>query len=411
MRILFVTPYVPSRIRVRPFQFIKALSTMHEVSLVSLVCDAYEEALVPYVADYCASVTLVPLSKRRAYANCLCALPTSLALRVAYYRSPQLLRHILRIVDECAIDVVHGELIKLVPPLLQVQKHVPVLFDSVDCISSYLQQQQRALSSPLRKAFARTELAKMCRYEPRSINAFTQSIITTGRDRDYLSQLGADAARIHVVPNGVDLDYFSPLTTPRETDSLVFCAKMDYYPNAQAMLSFCREVLPRIWQRRPQTRLTIVGNNPPQAVRELAADQRITVTGYVPDIRPYLGRASVALAPLHVAAGIQNKVLEALAMASPLVATPGTCGSLQVKHGTHLLIAEGPETYADAVLHLLDQPQLARSLGLAGRQHVEQHHSWAHAAQTLTRLYQNMLTPNEAAEQALATVAHHLYSR
>ena len=186
-----------------------------------------------------------------------------------------------------------------------------------------------------------------------------------------------------------------------EADSLVFCAKLDYYPNAQAILYFCREVLPLIWKQRPQVRLTIVGSNPPQTIRDLSTDERITVTGSVPDVRPYLGKATVALAPLQVAAGMQNKVLEALAMGVPMVATPRACKSLPVKNGTHLLIAEEPQAYAEAIKLILDDPQLAQKLSLAGRAYVEDHHSWTANAHTLSELYNSIMVKPEQREREL----------
>lgn len=393
MRILFVTPYVPSRIRVRPFHLIKSLAAAHDVSLISLVCDEYERELVREVADCCSSIDLVPLPKWQAYANCLLALPSLLPLRVAYYQSPTFIRRIRQIVRERNIEIVHGELIKVAPTLqaVQPQEHVPVVYDSVDCISSYLRQQWKVAHKFLPKAFIYTEWKKMQRYEPRALATFDRVIITSARDRDHLIQLGELPEHIHVVPNGVDTEYFTPPVAPREADTLVFCAKMDYYPNFQAMLKFCQEVLPRIWEQRPQVRLTIVGNNPPPVVRALSADRRITVTGYVPDIRPYLSKAAIALAPLFVAAGVQNKVLEALAMGAPMVATPYACGSLQIENETHLLIAEEPQAFAEAVLKLLRNSQLAQSLGDTGRYYIEKHHSWADAANTLTDLYSSLV--------------------
>lgn len=393
MRILFVTPYVPSRIRVRPFQFIKALSALHEVSLVALVCSEYERELAQDMENYCVSVDLVTLPEKQAYINCLRAIPTLTPLRVAYYQSSAFSKRILEIIRERSIDVVHGELIKTTPILRAVlaQERIPVVYDSVDCISSYLSQQWQSARHPLKKAFIYSEFKKMQRYEPRTIAQFAATVITSPYDRDYLTRLGTQAEHISVVPNGVDTEYFTPPKSLREQDSLVFCAKMDYYPNAQAMLSFCQEVLPRIWEVRPQTRLTIVGNKPPQEVMNLATDSRITVTGYVPDIRPYLGKASVALAPLLVAAGMQNKVLEALAMGTPMVATPGSCRALHVQHGTHLLIAEGATNVAHAVLQLLDNVKLATALSQAGREYVEQHHSWDASATILNNVYQQAI--------------------
>jgi len=393
MRILFVAPYVPSRIRVRSYQLIKALSSSHEISLVALLCDEYEQEMLRDVANYCASVDLVPLSKWRAYANCLRALPTPMPLRVAYYQSPAFVRCLLNVIHKHRIEVVHGELIKVAPALhtLCTQKSVPVIYDSVDCISSYLQQQYATTHSIAKKIFIYSELQKMFSYEAQSLQIFDHVMITSAHDRELLISLGEEPEHIHVVPNGVDTDYFAPSATLREADSLVFCAKLDYYPNAQAILMFCRDVLPLIWERRPQVRLTIIGNNPPASVRALSEDARITVTGYVADIRPYLERASVALAPLQVAAGMQNKVLEALAMGTPLVATPVSCRSLQVRDRLHLLIAEEPLAFACAVLQLLEDQTLAEQLSAMGRVYVEKHHCWKHTADIVCSLYQTAM--------------------
>jgi sugar transferase (PEP-CTERM/EpsH1 system associated) len=406
MRILFVTPYVPSRIRVRPFNLIKSLSALHDISLVSLQCEAYERELVTEVAQFCVSVDLVPLPRRMAYGNCLLALPTPVPLRVAYYRSPALLGRMRQVIREREIELVHGELIKVFPALqaVQAQAALPVLYDSVDCISWYLQQQWYAARSPLRKAFVYTELQKMRRYERLALRAFDRVVITAQHDADRLRALGEDVQHIEVVPNGVDTSYFTAPVSPAQTDSLVFCAKLDYYPNAQAIVAFCRETLPLIWEQSPRVRLTIVGNNPPREVVALGLDGRITVTGSVPDVRPYLGRAAVALAPLQIAAGMQNKVLEAMAMGLPVVATAASCRSLGVKHGRELLVAEGGRANADAVLGLLANRQLAHELGRAGRRYVELNHSWEATAQRLSELYQALLEQRDQRAQARHSV-------
>ncbi|MHB8596659.1 MAG: glycosyltransferase [Ktedonobacteraceae bacterium] len=403
MRILFVTPYVPSRIRVRPYYLITSLSKLHDVSLVSLLCDEYERELAREISDYCTSIDLVPLSKARAYVNCLRAVPTLMPLRVAYYRSPAFITTIRQVIRKQQIDVVHGELIKVVPALQAVlaQEHIPCLYDSVDCISSYLEQQYSTVRNPLKKVFVFSELQKMKRYESLVLTDFDKVTITSAHDSKYLMARNKKLQSIQVVPNGVDTAYFAPLTTPHESDSLVFCAKLDYYPNSQAIQYFCREVLPLIWKQRPQVRLTIVGSNPPQVIRDLSADERITVTGSVPDVRPYLGKATVALAPLQVAAGMQNKVLEALAMGVPMVATPRACKSLQVKNGAHLLIADEPQAYAEAIKLVLDDPQLARKLSFAGRAYVEEHHSWTANAHTLSELYRSITVKPEPQEREL----------
>jgi polysaccharide biosynthesis protein PslH len=420
VRILFVTPYVPSRIRVRPFNLIKLLSPMHEISLVSLLVEDYEREMVKDVEPYCVSVDLVPLPKWQAYANCLLALPTLTPLRVAYYRSPAFAQRIKEVILRQNIDVVHGELIKVVPALKAVlaSANIPILYDSVDCISWLLQQQLETTRNPLKKAFVYSELQKMRRYEQRALVDFHQLIINALSDRDYLLSAlpqGAinrappgQAQHIEVVSNGVDIDYFACRDGPRVVDSLVFCAKLDYFPNAQAILHFCEQTLPLLWKYRPQVRLTIVGNNPPQSVRALTLDERITVTGYVPDTRPYLGAASVVVAPLLVAAGMQNKVLEALSMGMPIVTTPRCSRVIGVEDGKHLLVAEGPQAFAGAIVKLLDDPQLAQRLGKAGRQFVVEHYSWPDAVDTLVRLYNEIALTARQQQPAMDSPSYSL---
>lgn len=404
MRILFVTPYVPSRIRVRSFNLIKLLSTRHEIVLVSLVVDEYERKMVREIEEYCVSVELVSLPKWQAYAHCLLALPTAVPLRVAYYRSPVFASRIKEIIRARDIDVVHGELIKVVPALQAAlaRESIPVLYDSVDCISWFLQQAMDTTHNPLKKAFVRSELWKMRRYEGSSLADFDQLIITSASDRDRLQEIAKRLLNIEVVQNSVDTDYFAPQAAPRVADTLVFCAKLDYFPNAQAILHFCEHILPLVWKQRPQARLTIVGNNPPKAVRALAADERITVTGYVPDIRPYLGTASVALAPLLVAAGTQFKVLEALSMGVPMVTTGRCARALDAEDGIHMLVADETQTHADAIVRLLSDPVYAEKLGRAGRQFVVERYSWTRAVSILEGLYHAIATGRRETAENLA---------
>ncbi|MGI9059859.1 MAG: glycosyltransferase family 4 protein [Ktedonobacteraceae bacterium] len=418
MRILFVTPYVPSRIRTRPFNLIKSLSTTHDISLVALLVQDYERAMVKDVERYCTSVDLVPLPKWQAYANCLRALPTLTPLRVAYYRSPAFVERIKEVIYRQKIDVVHGELIKVVPALKAVlaQEHIPVCYDSVDCISWFLQQQTEVTRNPLKKAFAYSELQKMRRYERRELPAFNQVVIASASDRDRLGKLTGQPHNIQVVSNCVDTDYFTPRAEPRAVDSLVYSAKLDYFPNTQAILHFCKKTLPLVWKQHPQVRLTIVGSNPSSQIRALATDTRITVTGYVPDIRPYLGTASVALAPLLVAAGTQFKILEALAMCTPIVTTPRCSSALGTQNGVHLLVAEESQACADGIVKLLDNPQLAQQLGNAGRRFVTENYSWPIATTVLNRLYNAAVAQPEQQEVAadlawMEMAQQHAYKR
>ena len=175
--------------------------------------------------------------------------------------------------------------------------------------------------------------------------------------------------------------------------SCLFVGVLDYRPNVDGVVWFCREVWPEVRRRRPRARFALVGRRPAPAVRRLAAQPGVDVVGPVPDVRPHLARAAVVVAPLRIARGVQNKVLEALAMARPAVVSPPVLAGLGAGPGVPVLVAATPAEWVEAVVHLLDDPDARRRLGAAGRRHVEECHRWDHCLEPLEAL----LAPAEAA--------------
>jgi glycosyltransferase involved in cell wall biosynthesis len=174
---------------------------------------------------------------------------------------------------------------------------------------------------------------------------------------------------------------------------VVFVGRMAYHANLAAARQLVREVMPRLWARRPTARLLIVGPDPPAALRREAADAgpRIEITGHVADVRPYVAGATVSVNPLPYAVGIQNKVLEAMAMATPVVATPAACTALRAVPGEQVLVAEGADAFAVAVARLLDDPAMAGRVGAAGRRYVEAAHDWRTVAADLEAIYRDAI--------------------
>ena len=172
---------------------------------------------------------------------------------------------------------------------------------------------------------------------------------------------------------------------------------MSYHANIAAVLYFAQQVLPRIWARDPNVRFQIVGKDPPDVVKKLEADGRIQVTGTVDDIRPYLAQATAAVCPALYAVGVQNKVLEAMAMGTPVVSTPAGCAALAAEDGGEILTAAGGEEMAGAVLQVISDPALARSLSAAGQRYVKAHHSWGAGARKLTAIYEQALSAARSA--------------
>ncbi len=193
---------------------------------------------------------------------------------------------------------------------------------------------------------------------------------------------------VAVVSNGVDSEYFRPMDLPVDENCIAFTGKMSYVANASSVLHFYRKIFPRIRAKCPGSRFKIIGSSPPDCIRKLEDDPAVTVTGYVPDIRPQLGSAAVVVCPLTVGVGIQNKVLEAMAMAKPVVSTSVACSGIpEAVHGHHLIRADNPENFADEVLRLLEHPRRRVQLGENACQLVCTQYSWDGAAQALEQVY------------------------
>jgi sugar transferase (PEP-CTERM/EpsH1 system associated) len=196
----------------------------------------------------------------------------------------------------------------------------------------------------------------------------------------------ASAAKVHAITNGVDLDYFQPAEPVAAEDGCVFVGALDYPPNVDAARWFCREVWPRLHRRHPGTRLRLVGRQPVDAIWQLAEVGGVEVVGQVPDVRPYLVRSAVVVAPLRIARGVQNKVLEGMAMGKPVVASPQVVSGLKSRHDIPIRLASSPAEWMEWVGRLLESEPLRRQLGAAGRHYVERHHEWERCLEPLGRL-------------------------
>lgn len=402
MRILFVAPYVPSLIRVRPYQWIKSLTELgHTVTVVALGTDgaARDEEARAALMEICEAVFVVPHPKHQAAWQCAVSLPTPTPLWAAYCRSPALERVLRRLLQTQTFDVAHIEHLRAAHFARVLKGNLPLVFDAVDCLTDLQQQMRRAAGRSLpSRLVSWEEECKLRRYEPRIAALFHRTLITSAHDADALQAL-AHAARVSphvsIVPNGVDLDYFQfPQDCVRTPRSVVFSGKMSYAANHDAALYFAREIWPRVREAYPDAGLTLAGSSPHADLRALGAASAlgIHVTGHVPDLRPFLARASVAVCPLRIGVGIQNKALEAMAMGLPVVATPLAARALPPDApGRVLRTAQTAPQFAQAVIDLLGCPDEARQMGLAARRYVETHHNWHSLAERVTAVYQDAI--------------------
>ncbi len=394
LRILFICPYLPSLIRARSYNLIKQLARRnHRVTLLALQPPAEVTSGLDALRQWCQRVEVVPLPGWRTLWNGVRALPSRTPLQAAYSRSPQMARLIRQVQSEAAFDVVHVEHLRGAE-LSQAVEGAPVVFDSVDSISLLFDYVRRSGPTWRSRALAGLDLARTRHYEGRLLDRYPRVLVTSQRDRDALAALMTAHAvdgRLIMLPIGVDLDYFVPTDVTRDPATLVFTGKMSYHANTAAALDLASQVMPLVWQQRPDARLVIVGKDPPASLLALTADRRITVTGGVPDMRPYLAQATVAVAPMRYAAGMQFKVLEAMAMTAPVVSTPQATTALQTQAGQDLLVADTSQGIAESILALLTDEGLRRRIGQAGRRYVETCHNWVTIAEKLEEVYRQAM--------------------
>jgi hypothetical protein len=263
-------------------------------------------------------------------------------------------------------------------------RDVPVLLDFVDISSDKWLQYGARL--PFSRAWLyRLEGARLREHEVAAARRATRCLVATPREQALLHAF-APWAPTTVVPNGVDLEYFTPPPAPETDSTLIFTGALDDFPNVDAVVDFVQTIFPRIRDRVPRARFLVVGKDPTRAVRRLAALRGVEVVGTVPDVRPYLRQAAVAVAPMRVAGGVQNKILEAMAMGLPVVATSKAHAGLEARSGQHLFVADDPATFADVVVRLLSPVELRAQVGRAARKFVEANHSWVAAMAKLDRV-------------------------
>jgi polysaccharide biosynthesis protein PslH len=400
MNVLFVVPYVPNLIRVRPYNLIKHLSHQgHRVTLNTLWTGTRDLDDIQALKKVCHQVYAAPLPRSRSLANSLLALPTKSPLQASYCWQPQMEKQLSDLVSNAnsEFDVVHVEHLRGVRYALQLKKqgvlgkHVPIIWDSVDSISMLFKQAAGSSKSMFGRLLGRFELGRTERYEGWLIDQFDKVLVTSQLDKNAFLSLNANAnagASITVLPNGVDLDYFTPDTSRiREPASLVLSGKMSYHANVTMALHLVDRIMPLVWAKQPDVKVYIVGKDPSREIKSRADDPRIIVTGTVDDIRPYLQKATASVTPILYGAGIQNKVLEAMACATPVVSTPQAISALSIKPGQEVITAQDPEDFARAVVCLLNDPSLQGKVGRAGRRYVESNHMWGKIVEDLANIY------------------------
>jgi sugar transferase (PEP-CTERM/EpsH1 system associated) len=387
MRILFLThrlPYAPNRgDRIRAYHMLRVLSQHHHVHVVSLVHDDHESSEVDQVRAIAASVHSVRVPRARNLLKAAKGLLGSEPLTHHLLSAPAMGSTISEVVRRESIEVVLSYCTGVAPHVFRPPlAGLPYILDMVDVDSEKWQQLARTARGPLRWVYQR-EAVRLRDFERRAAAAAAATTVVSERERE-LAQTALGRSDIAVVGNGIDIDYFAPRGSPALAPHLVFCGVFSYAPNEQGAAWFADQIWPVIVEARPDCRLTLVGMHPTARLRRLTRDPRIRVTGAVDDVRPYLWQASLAVIPVQIARGVQNKVLEAVAAGLPAVVTPQVAAGVPAQIREACFPARDAREFARETLRLLDvdaetRRALARRVDLSAL-------SWARQLEPLLQL-------------------------
>jgi len=395
-------PYPPTKgDKVRSFHFLKHLAHRYRVYLGTFVDDPADWPHVAAVRAFCEDACVERISRLPRLARTAGAFLHGEPITLPYFRSRALQEWVRRVVGEQGIERAFVYSSSMAQYVIDVPE-IATVVDFVDMDSAKWSEYASRRMWPASALFQREARCLLAYEKAVAARASASVFVTEDEKRRFLAEARDASPRIFAIPNGVDSDYFSPfheLTSPFAAGerAVVFTGAMDYWPNIDAVIWFAREVLPALRERDPRVRFYVVGMNPDVAVRALASDAAVVVTGRVPDVRPYVKHASVVVAPLRVARGIQNKILEAMAMAKAVVTTRACAGALKLRPGVEIEVADERAAFAGAVASLLDRERAVR-MGAFARSRVVADYGWRASLESLEEL----LSPQSQPQEALA---------
>jgi sugar transferase (PEP-CTERM/EpsH1 system associated) len=396
-------PYPPNKgEKIRAFNQIRQLAKKHMVHLCALADDQSDLVQESGLERYCASVKVVFRNPAPTMGQALAAFlrNQSLSVRLFYRKAmAEVVQEKLATERFDCIIVSCSSMAQYVPFCSAGPKIVDFIDVDSEKWSSYAERRSFPFSSVYRR-----EANLLGQYEERVARAFDHSILSSEAEAQLLRRRAKDRP-VSVISNGVDLDYFSlsAIETPTiDEPVIVFTGVMDYFPNVDAVRFFCEDIFPLVRESMPEAQFHIVGRNPSRPVKKLEQQPNVSVTGTVPDVRPYLARARVAVAPFRLARGVQNKILEAMAIGLPIVGTSETFKGIAATEADGIRIADDPASFARHIISFLrTDDDSRRSFAAQARSYVERHHRWEDQGARLEQLLEEVVWKHRRKENTV----------
>ena len=406
MKILWLShfaPYPPKGgASQRSYNMLKQLSKYADVSLLSLApyskiasffnnYEAGMEEIEHELGKYCDEIRLIPHGRHKRQTaktlNALKSLVRNDPYDVVCLESKELETSLTKALAENNYDAIHLDTIGLWPYVANLD--IPLILNHHNIESQMLQRRASKTSWPLSQ-YIRSQESKLQKLEIQAGAKARINVTCSRDDGQRLSELGID--NVAEVPNGVDLSYFTRRQNYQATESgidLIFAGGLEWYPNRDAMIFFAKKVWPQLKAKPQAATMTVVGRGSIPLLNNIAAtDSSFKVAGFVPDVRTYLEQASIYVCPIRDGGGTKLKVLDALGMGIPLIAHPIACEGINVRNGEHVIFAETPKQFCDAILSLSADPELKMKLSANGRQLIEEQYCYNKIGEKMAKVYQ-----------------------
>jgi polysaccharide biosynthesis protein PslH len=377
LRLLFLAnriPYPPYRgDKLKIYNLARRLSVKHELHLVTFTQTEEDKKYISELEKVFKSVHTIHLPGWRSALNCINFLWNSLPFQVLYFRSKKMQQKLDEVITSLSFDAIHVQHIRMAPYLAN-KKDLSRILDLPDAFSLYWERRKKTRRNLFRQIFENIEQKRLLRYEP-VLMEYQLSLVCSSEDKEYL-ETTHKISNIKLLPNGVDLDTFKEMDHDYSRNHrLLFTGNMDYAPNVDAVVYFVEEIFPLITRQFPSVKFIIAGQRPVEKVQALANDN-VLVTGFIKDLAAEYNEASVVVAPLRFGAGTQNKVLEAMAMAIPVVCSNIGFSGLGITSGEGAIMETEAEKFANAVCELLASEKYRHETGSKGKQVIRQNFDW-----------------------------------